>query len=203
MPKIVDHEQRREAILAAARQVFRERGITETNLQRVAARAGMSKSSLYHYFADRDALVMAAIEDAFDTEAALCQVQLAASGPVPDRMLGCLGAMLDVLAGWAEAGPLIFDFLSEERGRAHLRRLNVQIHRVLVPMIAAGQQERSIRQGDPEAMALVIVSMLNGVLLSELLEPGMSRPTQNREMFQILLRSALAEEPRPTSDSAA
>ena len=42
--------QRREAIIDAARQVFFESGYTATTMSRIAARLGGAKGALYNYF---------------------------------------------------------------------------------------------------------------------------------------------------------
>ena len=47
----------RERILRAAGEIVAERGVAAASLDDVRARAGASKSQLYHYFADRDELI--------------------------------------------------------------------------------------------------------------------------------------------------
>jgi TetR/AcrR family transcriptional repressor of mexJK operon len=50
---------KRDAILDAASAFFLERGITATTMEAVAARAGVSKMTLYGHFADKPMLLMA------------------------------------------------------------------------------------------------------------------------------------------------
>src|ERR687896_1092578 len=52
----------RERIVTAASELIRERGVAETSLDDVIARAGASKSQLYHYFEDRAALLRAVVD---------------------------------------------------------------------------------------------------------------------------------------------
>ena len=65
MPERRTQAQRREvtrrAILRAAADRFVDRGIALTSLDDVAAQAGVTKGALYHYFANKDALVAAVI----------------------------------------------------------------------------------------------------------------------------------------------
>jgi TetR/AcrR family transcriptional repressor of nem operon len=56
-PRTARGRATRERIVAAAAAVIRERGIAETSLDEVIARAGASKSQLYLYFDDRAALL--------------------------------------------------------------------------------------------------------------------------------------------------
>ena len=62
------HETR-QRIVAAAAQLMYERGVTEATLEDVRAAAGVSGSQVYHYFDDKQALLLAVIE--YQTQAVL------------------------------------------------------------------------------------------------------------------------------------
>jgi TetR/AcrR family transcriptional regulator, transcriptional repressor for nem operon len=55
-------EATRRRIVAAAAQLMYEQGVTETTLEEVRAAAGVSGSQVYHYFADKQALLLAVID---------------------------------------------------------------------------------------------------------------------------------------------
>lgn len=55
-------EARPDELLAAALAVFGERGFRQTTLEEVAARAGVSKGTVYLYFASKDDLFRAVVE---------------------------------------------------------------------------------------------------------------------------------------------
>jgi TetR/AcrR family transcriptional repressor of nem operon len=52
----------RARIVEAAAQLVHEQGVSGTSLDEIMAAGRVSKSQLYHYFADKDALMMAVIE---------------------------------------------------------------------------------------------------------------------------------------------
>ncbi|MGI8714885.1 MAG: TetR/AcrR family transcriptional regulator [Solirubrobacteraceae bacterium] len=60
----------RARIVAAASELMFERGVTATGIDDVKAAAGVSSSQLYHYFADKHALISAVV--AHQTEQVLC-----------------------------------------------------------------------------------------------------------------------------------
>ena len=64
-------EATRQRIVAAAAQLMYEGGVAEATLEMVRAAAGVSGSQIYHYFADKQALVRAVIE--YQTETVLGQ----------------------------------------------------------------------------------------------------------------------------------
>ncbi|WP_020015530.1 TetR/AcrR family transcriptional regulator [Promicromonospora sukumoe] len=62
MPKLVDHQERREAIARALWRVVDQHGWTRATLREVAGEAGVSLGQLQHYFASRTAMLTFAME---------------------------------------------------------------------------------------------------------------------------------------------
>jgi AcrR family transcriptional regulator len=57
MPKLVDHDVRREELVRAAWRVIAERGIDEVTIREIARQAGYSSGVLAHYFENKDDLL--------------------------------------------------------------------------------------------------------------------------------------------------
>ena len=55
-------QQTRRRIVAAAADVILQQGVARTTLDDVRAEAGVSSSQIYHYFADKEALVRAVVD---------------------------------------------------------------------------------------------------------------------------------------------
>ncbi len=62
-PKQKRSERTRRDILKAARTLFSRKGYAETSMEQVAARAGVSRGPLYHYFSDKQDLFRAVFEE--------------------------------------------------------------------------------------------------------------------------------------------
>ncbi|UIO41831.1 TetR family transcriptional regulator C-terminal domain-containing protein [Brevibacillus brevis] len=62
MPKIIDHEKRREQIAEATWRVIVEQGIEGATVRGIAKEAGLSLGALRHYFATQDELLMYAMQ---------------------------------------------------------------------------------------------------------------------------------------------
>ncbi|GIG39968.1 TetR/AcrR family transcriptional regulator [Cellulomonas phragmiteti] len=56
--------QKRAAILAAARELFVQTGVERTSMDAIAARAEVSKRTVYDYYGDKRRLLLGVIEDA-------------------------------------------------------------------------------------------------------------------------------------------
>ena len=65
-----------EAILAAAVELFASRGYARTNTNHLAERAGVSVGSLYQYFPNKDAILMALVERHLDAVDVVIQASL-------------------------------------------------------------------------------------------------------------------------------
>ena len=61
MPKIVDHDAQRVTFAEAAMRLIARRGIEGVTMRAVAAEAGLSYGSLFHYFESKDDLLMHAV----------------------------------------------------------------------------------------------------------------------------------------------
>jgi AcrR family transcriptional regulator len=82
----------REALLAAAAEVFAQRGVAGASLDQIAERAGYTRGAIYANFADKDDLFLTLVErhkdafiDAFDRAVSL---------DTPDRRLSAVQALL-------------------------------------------------------------------------------------------------------------
>lgn len=61
MPKIVNHDERREEVVAAARRIILRAGIDAATTRAIAKEAGYSNGVLTHYFADKDEILLSAL----------------------------------------------------------------------------------------------------------------------------------------------
>jgi AcrR family transcriptional regulator len=64
VPKIVDHEVRRQELVEAAWRVINRVGIDATTVREIAAESGYSTGSLAHYFHSKDDILRSALERA-------------------------------------------------------------------------------------------------------------------------------------------
>lgn len=91
----------REAILAAAEEVIRDRGVLSTTTRLIARAAGCSEGSIYNHFANKDQLIAGVV----------CE-RLAAF-PERARQLPELAGSGDIEANLAELVALAIDFFAE------------------------------------------------------------------------------------------
>jgi AcrR family transcriptional regulator len=88
-PRAATFDQQRDAMLAAAAQLFAERGYPATSIADLAARFGVSKGLLYHYYRDKEHLLFDIADRYMDR---LVELTLAVErdAPAPDAALRAL-----------------------------------------------------------------------------------------------------------------
>lgn len=69
MPKIVDHHAQRTKFAEAAMNLIARHGLEGVTMRAVAAEAGLSYGSLFHYFASKDELLMHAVRHSTSLQA--------------------------------------------------------------------------------------------------------------------------------------
>ena len=95
--------------MAVATGLLHAEGREACTLRRVAAEAGMSRSTPYTYFADKDALLDAVRAAALDGLTARCAAAVAAAGDLPGRVRALGQAYLD----FAQELPAAYDLIYE------------------------------------------------------------------------------------------
>jgi len=164
-------------ILAAAMAVFAERGFAGARLEEIAARAGVSKGAIYLYFATKEDIFRAAVEQVFAPNIAAVREMLAAHpGPFPDLLNLIIGRILALMSG-TSAGGVAKMVIGEARNFPELARvwhdrMASQAIEGLAGAVAAAQARGEVRAGDPRLFALQIVApLLVGVIWRETFTP--------------------------------
>lgn len=62
-PLAADHDDKRRAILKASARVFARHGFDRASTQEIAGEAGVSKALLYHYYSNKEELLVAIIRE--------------------------------------------------------------------------------------------------------------------------------------------
>jgi TetR/AcrR family transcriptional regulator len=154
----------RQKLLAAARREFAASGLAGARVDEIAARAGVNKQLVYHYFGDKDALYLAVLEWVYE-EIRAQERKLNLEGLPPERAIRKLiESSFDHLAAHPDFIVLLND---ENRGGArHVRgsRRLEAMHSPLISMVDTilkqGVRDGTFRRGvDPVHLYISIAGL--------------------------------------------
>ena len=170
MPKRVDAAAQRAVIRDAARRAFGSRGVAGTGLSHVAREAGMGRSSLYHYYPDKQRLVRELALDLVRQEARLFATALQDPGSPLERIERLAQGLPRVVTEWSRLGTMIFDLWS--RDASLFRPFFRQMRGDLASLIRQGQDHCEIDTAlDAELTAAVVIGAIDGLVLQHLIDP--------------------------------
>ncbi len=135
-----DARRNHELLVAAAREVFAERGV-EASLEEIARRAGLGIGTLYRHFASREELVEAIFEGRIDELVALGR----AAEAEPDAWLAVvlvLEGMLELQAGDRVLKDVLMRY---PPGEGRLASAREELRAVFERTLARAQEEGALR----------------------------------------------------------
>jgi TetR/AcrR family transcriptional regulator of autoinduction and epiphytic fitness len=159
-------DRKRDAIVQAAIVEFRANGFEATSVDKVAARAEVSKRTLYNHFPSKDELFAAILHILWESSAAELQRVYEPARPVRDQLMELLQSKLAMLADehfLALARVAIAAGLhSPERAQGIVARLGEKDGGMLDWMRAA-QKHGALRVGDPAQAVKQLECLVKGV----------------------------------------
>ena len=159
-------DRKRDAIVQAAIVEFRANGFEATSVDKVAARAEVSKRTLYNHFPSKDELFAAILHILWETSASEMARAYDPKRPVRDQLLELLQGKLAMLADdnfLALARVAIAAGLhSPERAQEMVARLGEK-DGGLVDWIRAAQKHGALKAGDAAQAYKQLESLVKGV----------------------------------------
>lgn len=175
MPKIINHDERREQVAEATWRVIAKVGLEGATIRMIAGEAGYSTGALQHYFANKDGLIqfamnltwqrtderIAAAAGASDALEALSMVASAVLPLEEERRQ-------DVLVWLAFVARAVND---ESMSASH-RDYYVRVRERWRKLLKAGILDGSVRADiDVETEVNVLTGLIDGLALQAMFEP--------------------------------
>jgi AcrR family transcriptional regulator len=190
----------RSRIVNAAADLIYAHGVDRTSLDEVMAEAGVSKSQLYHYFADKDALVLEVI--ALQTERVLSAQQPHLGALDSLRALRLWGDALVRLNASARGkgcplGSLASELANDSESARKRLAAGFEIWSDCIETGLAKMRERGTlaASANPHELALALLSAVEGGLL-------LSKTTQTSRPLEIAIDMAIAHVARHTRSTS-
>jgi len=182
-------ESQRARILDAAMQVFARKGIGAT-MADVAAAAGVSQGLAYRYFANKEAIYHALIEQTVQLGNSAFQYIDEIPGTPGERLEFLISRIVESRRYNTVIFQLFYHVLSEETTPDTLREMVSKrgqvIQGVLRQLVVEGQASGEVAEGDPDQLVTAVMAYLDGIT-----RVAVYNPEQFKEHFpdtEIILR---------------
>ncbi|MEU2360228.1 TetR/AcrR family transcriptional regulator [Streptomyces noursei] len=200
-------QQTRTRLLAAAAELFTERGVNGTSVEQIAGRAGYTRGAFYGNFEDKNALVAELLHDRTRHELEeVGTLTQDASSPADalDKLRAWNRDRAQHLPQWlALRMELVLHALRNDA----LRPLLAERELLARKAHATGLEQAFAAHGvaspaDPAFLALIVHALEDGLLVQRLLTPDGIPDDVVVDAFDLLLRSwtALAQHPTGEGD---
>ena len=195
MPKIVDHDARREEIARALWRVVRRDGVGAASVRTVAAEAGWSAGAVRYYFPDQAELLGFAVE--LVTRRVRERIdRLEPSGPASEQILRYLEEVIPLDDERRAEFEVWLAFLAQSLAeneaagtlRPHVEPVHGDLYQLCRNLLAALADDRL----DLDLEAARLHALVDGVSIHIATNPGVMTAARVREILRRQLRS-LAE----------
>jgi AcrR family transcriptional regulator len=201
VPRITDatREKRRHCLIDAAWRCMARDGYRNLSVDDVCAEAGLSKGAFYTYFAQKQDLLLALLED---DAAGLSDLVADAAGQQPgvEQIRRFLAALVDRGADAAAVhlrADLWAEIASDERVRGRflqaMQQRRLRLGRLIEQAVAAGE----LVDVPANALAAVFLALGDGLMLHRVLDPSGFRWSNVRRALNVLLEGLQPDAPAP------
>lgn len=203
-------EQTRQKVLAAAFEVFSERGIAGASLDQVAARAGLTKGAVYSSFSSKNELVFALMEEQIANRIETSFLDLEESVTAHDAAQRIGEVVVQEIASSRGWHRLLAEFAAaahrDESIREKLQQQRLEVRATITRLVSHMADVYKVELPLPaEDLAVLLLALGNGLALESDIEPDGVRPDLFAATFNAMSLAELARllENMPSLEGAA
>ncbi len=191
-PRLVDKEEKKKAVLIAARRVFAKKGFAATKIDDVAREADIGKGTVYEYFRSKDDIFFALYEEMkielhrriFDVDASL---------PPREKLRRLVVSALLAFEHWRDFGYILLDFwaMHKKGADANIRfdEIYDEARARLSALIREGIQTGDFKKVNPVHTASALIAIFDGLLLQWIFNPkSFSLKTVTDTVLDLIMR---------------
>lgn len=167
--KEVIRDFRRDQVIAVARKLFGERETTDVSMDEIAAQAGVARSTVYVYFANRDELLRACLKGMHDQ----LLEDIAETWEKDDEPVHRLERLIEGMFERIDEDPAFFRLALMTQGMViqggeavgnELASIGLNIARLLRDLYVDGASSGMFREMDPDEAVTLIGQQVYGAM---------------------------------------
>jgi TetR/AcrR family transcriptional regulator, cholesterol catabolism regulator len=175
-------DERRQAIVACAAELFNGRGYYQTTMDDIATAIGIRKSTLYHYFSSKHDILFWIHEQVIDQIIDRADARYSAPMSASQRLFEIIADILEVLETKPGYSRVFFEHVRELRPEEHsvVREKRRRYTAMMEDVIRQGVADGEFREVDPGLATLAVGGMCNWAY--QWFRPG--QPLSSREVAE-------------------
>ncbi|MQA82532.1 MAG: TetR family transcriptional regulator [Streptosporangiales bacterium] len=158
--------ERRDQLLAAAAEAFQAKGFQAVSMSDIAARLGSDRASVYYYFASKQEIFLALVEQAVRANVELIEAVAATDEPATARLRRAIEALAE---SYERHYPYLHLYvqedmrqLSESPDETHLRELGDRYDEAIMTIARDGVESGEFRpEVDAHMLRFAVLGALN------------------------------------------
>jgi AcrR family transcriptional regulator len=194
MIRTVDRDSKRAALVEVAAACFAKSGYDGTSMSDVAMAAGISKGSLYDYFADKEDLFYAVFEWFEQQLAQVIAIQTAPEGPIIQQIERSVEAVASSLVQNIALYPVYLEVWAaaartgtRARFSQAMQALYAGYRQELATRLRAGQEAGEIKlEADTDSLAAALVGAIEGLMLQYWFDQSIDVQQSVRTFLRVL-----------------
>jgi TetR/AcrR family transcriptional regulator len=189
-PKTTDPEAKAR-IIAAAEELFAERGVAATSIRDITRQAGVTSAMVHYYFGNKEGLYRAILETAVTTVRTLIAEAAESDQAFPEKLETLIEAELTYITSHAQLSRILFRELlaGGHQILAIFQKLPLNNYQLMRQVIGDGIERKELRKLD---LDLAPISLMGMIVVVQVFRPVISRvldkPTYDQEFIKRLSR---------------
>lgn len=171
MPKVIDREAKRQALIEAAIAVFALTGFHATKMREIADKAGVGKATIYEYFTTKEELFLAAYDHWMSAFERCIEQKLSSAEDLLSQADAVRDAAVEYYQQHAADAPILLEFWAHalrSRNPAFIER--IQTTRSFLARIGSAITSELTRYGiftpvEPQSFARLEAAISDGIFL--------------------------------------
>jgi AcrR family transcriptional regulator len=191
-------EQRKHQILDAAEEVFTRKGIAQARMDDIVEQTGLSKGTLYWYFKNKDAIIIAILDRIFLREFEQLEVMKDTGVTAVEGIWLLTDTIVQDMVGVLRLMPIAYEFLALAfRSKVVQKVVTAYFNRyleILVPLIQRGIDNGEFRPVDAQEVAIAAGAIFEGTILLWVYDKNQVNPEAHiRSGIRLLLEGVQAK----------
>lgn len=160
-----ERELKRDAVVMAAARLFSRAGFHATSLDDVANTLGVTKPTIYHYFASKDEILFECTRRGLTAIAAAgAEANIAGGANGLERLEAMMRGYARVMTqDVGRVCTLTSEFDLSEQSKREFRRIKREVDRVVRDLVIEGMKDGSIAKADPKLVTFTLTGALNWI----------------------------------------